>query len=296
MLRNVSRRTLRGKLDGMAQRIEPGVGWKDLVLPESEKEQLREIALQVRNRTTVYQRWGFARTSGRGLGITALFAGQSGTGKTMAAEVLAAELGLDLYRIDLSAVISKYIGETEKNLGRIFDAADEGGAILLFDEADALFGKRSEVKDSHDRYANIEVSYLLQRMETYRGLAILTTNLKDALDPAFLRRLRFIVSFPFPDAASRESIWRHVFPPETPTKDLDPVKLAQLSVTGGHIRNIALGGAFHAAEEGEEVQMRHLLAAAKSELAKLERNVVPQEIKGWIDEENCKPAHRAPSS
>ena len=196
----------RPRLESLAQRIEPAAGWDDLVLPEAQIRTLREIAVHVRRRRTVYEDWGFAARGSRGLGISALFAGPSGTGKTMAAEVLAGELRLDLYRIDLSSVVSKYIGETEKNLRRVFDAAEEGGAILLFDEADALFGKRSEVKDSHDRYANIEVSYLLQRMEAYRGLAILTTNFKDALDTAFLRRLRFVVQFPFPDgrAAGRD--------------------------------------------------------------------------------------------
>src|SRR4029077_2109583 len=163
---------------------------------------------------------------------------------TMAAEVLANRLRLDLYRIDLSQVVSKYIGETEKNLRRVFDGAEEGGAVLLFDEADALFGKRSEVKDSHDRYANIEVSYLLQRMESYRGLAILTTNMKQALDPAFLRRLRFVVQFPFPDTAERARIWERVFPVATPTENLELRKLARLNVAGGNIRNIALHGAF----------------------------------------------------
>ncbi len=191
---------------------------------------MRRIAAHVRHRATVYDAWGFAAKSPRGLGISALFAGASGTGKTMAAEVLAGELRLDLYRIDLAGVVSKYIGETEKNLRKVFDAAEDSGAILLFDEADALFGKRSEVKDSHDRYANIEVSYLLQRMEAYRGLAILTTNLKSALDPAFLRRIRFVVQFPFPDAAQRAEIWRRVFPASTPTEGLDVWKLAKLNV------------------------------------------------------------------
>src|SRR4029077_8125382 len=166
------------------------------------------------------------------LGLSVMFVGASGTGKTMAAEVIASELGLDLFRIDLSQVVNKYIGETEKNLRRIFDAADESGAILLFDEADALFGKRSEVKDSHDRYANIEVSYLLQRMEAYRGLAILTTNMKSALDPAFLRRIRFIVQFPFPDEAERAAIWRRVFPSEADTLGLDHDRLACLRIAG----------------------------------------------------------------
>jgi SpoVK/Ycf46/Vps4 family AAA+-type ATPase len=199
----------------------------------------------------------------------------------MAAEVLARELRLDLYRIDLSQVVSKYIGETEKNLRRVFDAAEGGGAILLFDEADALFGKRSEVKDSHDRYANIEVSYLLQRMEAYRGLAILTTNVKNALDPAFLRRLRFVVSFPFPDAAQREEIWRRVFPSRTPTEGLEAARLARLNVAGGNIRNIALQAAFLAAGAGEPVRMPHVLCAARGEYAKLEKTLTEAEIGGW---------------
>jgi SpoVK/Ycf46/Vps4 family AAA+-type ATPase len=214
--------------------------------------------------------------------LGALFAGPSGTGKTMAAEVIAGELGLDLYRIDLSAVVSKYIGETEKNLRRVFDAAESGGAVLLFDEADALFGRRSEVKDSHDRYANIEVSYLLQRMESYRGLAILTTNLKQSLDVAFVRRLRFIVQFPYPDAAHREQIWRNMFPPETPVEGLDFSRLAALNVAGGSIRNIALNAAFLAADAGEPVRMRHLLAATEAEAVKLERPLIDREIAGWV--------------
>ena len=199
----------------------------------------------------------------------------------MAAEVLADELRLDLYRIDLAAVVSKYIGETEKNLRKVFDAAEESGAILLFDEADALFGKRSEVKDSHDRYANIEVSYLLQRMEAYRGLAILTTNMKSALDTAFLRRLRFIVQFPFPDAAQRAAIWRRVFPAATPTAGLDMGKLARLNLAGGNIRNIALGAAFLAADDGAPVGMGHLLRAARSEYVKLEKPFVEGEVRDW---------------
>jgi len=268
----------RPQLDDLAERIDSVAGWDDLVLPELQRRTLREIAAHLRQRATVYETWGFAGRGTRGLGISALFAGASGTGKTMAAEVLARELRLDLYRIDLSSVVSKYIGETEKNLRRIFDMADEGGTILLFDEADALFGKRSEVKDSHDRYANIEVSYLLQRIETYRGLAILTTNLKSALDTAFLRRIRFVVSFPFPDSVQRAEIWRRVFPTATPTSGLDPQRLAQLNVAGGNIRNIALNAAFLAADEGEVVLMRHLLAAARSEYAKLEKALTGVEI------------------
>ena len=209
--------------------------------------------------------------------------GPSGTGKTMAAEVLARLLELDLYRIDLSAVVSKYIGETEKNLRRVFDAAESGGAVLLFDEADALFGRRSEVKDSHDRYANIEVSYLLQRIEAYRGLAILTTNLKEALDAAFVRRLRFIVQFPYPDAAERAQIWEKIFPRTTPTEGLDFAKLAQLNAAGGNIRNIALNAAFLAAESDEPVRMGHVFAAAQAETAKLERPLMDREVAGWCE-------------
>ncbi|HBB31401.1 MAG TPA: ATPase [Cyanobacteria bacterium UBA8803] len=272
----------RPRLDELAQRIDTVAAWDDLILPEKERNVLREIAAHVRQRSKVYESWGFARKSKRGLGISALFAGASGTGKTMAAEVLGNELRLDVYRIDLSSVVSKYIGETEKNLRRIFDAAEGGGAILLFDEADALFGKRSEVKDSHDRYANIEVGYLLQRMEAYRGLAILTTNLKTSIDQAFLRRIRFIVQFPFPDANQRTEIWQHIFPQQTPTQGLDYKKLAKLNVAGGNIRNIALNAAFLAADADESVQMKHLLQAAKSEYVKLERPLTDVEIKGWV--------------
>ncbi len=275
------RRLTRTRMDDLAQRIEAIAGRDDLVLPEAQKGILREIVAHVRCRNRVYESWGFAGQGTRGLGISALFAGASGTGKTMAAEVLARELRLDLFRIDLSSVVSKYIGETEKNLRRLFDAAEDGGAILLFDEADALFGKRSEVKDSHDRYANIEVSYLLQRMECYRGLAILTTNFKSALDPAFLRRIRFVVQFPFPDAAQRAEIWRRIFPPALPTRGLEIYRLAQLNVPGGNIRNIALNSAFLAADENSEVRMAHILRAARSEYAKLEKTLTESETSGW---------------
>ncbi|HJW38673.1 MAG TPA: ATP-binding protein [Candidatus Udaeobacter sp.] len=271
----------RPRLDDLAQRIQPLATWDELVLPDARRVTLREIAAHVRRRYQVYETWGFASKSARGLGISALFAGASGTGKTMATEVLANELRLDLYRIDLSQVVSKYIGETEKNLRRVFDAAEEGGAILLFDEADALFGKRSEVKDSHDRYANIEISYLLQRMEEYRGLAILTTNMKEALDSAFLRRIRFIVHFPFPDLAAREEIWRRIFPDQTPTEELAIDKLARLNVAGGNIRNIALNAAFLAADANEPVRMNHVLRAARTEYAKIEKPLTDAEIGGW---------------
>jgi ATPase family associated with various cellular activities (AAA) len=271
----------RTRLDDLAQRIDATAGWDDLVLPESQRDLLCVIVAHARYRVQVYERWGFAARSARGLGISALFVGASGTGKTMAAEVLARELRLDLYRIDLSSVVSKYIGETEKNLRRVFDAAEESGAILLFDEADALFGKRTEVKDSHDRYANIEVSYLLQRMEAYRGLAILTTNFRTALDEAFLRRLRFIVDFPFPTAAQRAEIWRRIFPEETPTAELDLNRLARLSVPGGNVRNIAMIAAFFAAEAHSPVDMSHVLRAARAEYAKLEKPLTGTEIGGW---------------
>jgi len=272
----------RPRLDGLAQRIEPVASWDDLVLPERQKQLLAQVAIHVRQRAKVYKTWGFASKGSRGLGISALFAGSSGTGKTMAGEVLANQLRLDLYRIDLSQTISKYIGETEKNLRRVFDAAEDTAAILLFDEADALFGKRSEVKDSHDRYANIEVSYLLQRMEAYRGLAILTTNRRDALDSAFLRRIRFVVEFPFPEASQRAEIWARAFPHQTPTEGLRIDRLARLSAAGGNIQNIAMGAAFLAADAGEPVRMSHLLSAARSEFTKIERPLADQEVAGWV--------------
>jgi len=279
---NACRTQARPRLEGLTQRIEPAADWDDLVLPHKQKDILKQIAVHVRRRSKVYQSWGFSSKGSRGLGISAMFAGPSGTGKTMAAEVLAGDLRLDLFRIDLSQVVSKYIGETEKNLRQVFDAADEGAAILLFDEADALFGKRSEVKDSHDRYANIEVSYLLQRMEAYRGLAILTTNRKNAIDQAFLRRIRFIADFPFPDHDQRAEIWSRIFPALTPTRDLRIDRLARLNAAGGHIRNIAMGAAFLAADAEQPVLMTHLLAAARTEFAKIEKPLTDAEIAGWV--------------
>ncbi len=266
-------RRTRPKLDTLAQRIDAKAIWQDLVLPELEVTSLHQIVEQVRQRNTVYEAWGFRAKMNRGLGINALFAGESGTGKTMAAEVIANDLRLDLYRIDLSAVVSKYIGETEKNLRRLFDAAEDGGAILFFDEADALFGKRSEVKDSHDRYANIEINYLLQRLEIYRGLAILATNLKSALDPAFQRRLRFIVNFPFPTVDERKRIWQRTFPSATPTAGLVFERLARLNMTGGSIHNTALKAAFMAAQAGTSVTMPLILAAARAEFRKNDKPV-----------------------
>jgi ATPase family associated with various cellular activities (AAA) len=260
----------RPRLDALAQRLEPKASWDQLVLPAAELAVLHQIADQVAQRSTVYGTWGFAERTNRGLGISALFSGPSGTGKTMAAEVIANELHLSLYRIDLSAVVSKYIGETEKNLRRLFDAAEEGAALLFFDEADALFGKRSEVKDSHDRYANIEINYLLQRMEAYRGLAVLATNMRGAMDAAFLRRLRFIVTFPFPGPAERRRIWEGVFPEKTPREGLDLDRLARLRITGGTIQGIAVNAAFAAAHAGRRpVSMPLVLEAARTEFRKL---------------------------
>ncbi len=267
----------RPNLSELAQRIEPLATWDDLVLPKRQKNILKEIGIHVQQRQKVYDDWGFRGKSNRGLGISALFAGESGTGKTMAAEVIANELQLDLFKIDLSQVVNKYIGETEKNLKKIFDAAEDSGAILLFDEADALFGKRSDVKDSHDRHSNIEVSYLLQKMESYRGLAILTTNMKKALDTAFLRRIRFVVQFPFPDVQHRGEIWKRIFPKQTPTHDLNMQKLANLNVAGGNIRNIALNASFAAAHKNEPVTMRDIHNAARNEYVKLEKHMSPAE-------------------
>ncbi len=264
----------RPRLDTLARRLVPRATWDDIVLPAAEMTLLHGIADQVGHRALVYRDWGFAARMSRGLGISVLFAGPSGTGKTMAAEVLAAHLRLDLFRIDLSTVVSKYIGETEANLRRLFDAAEDGGSILFFDEADALFGKRSEVKESHDRYANIEIDYLLQRMESFGGLAILATNMKSALDPAFLRRLRFVLDFSFPGVPERRAIWERAFPATTPTGGLDFDRLAKLSVTGGHIAVIALNAAFEAARaDPPVVTMPIVLRAARIEFRKLGRQV-----------------------
>jgi ATP-dependent 26S proteasome regulatory subunit len=265
------RESVRPRLDALAQRIDVKATWDDLVLPPEPLDLLHEIAGQALHRTQVYEEWGFGRKMNRGRGVSAVFAGASGTGKTMAAEVIASELQLNLYRIDLSAVVSKYIGQTEKNLRMLFDAAEEGGVILFFDEADALFGKRSEVKDSHDRYANIEVNYLLQRMESFSGLAILATNMKSALDTAFLRRLRFVVNFAFPGFAERRLIWQKSFPAETPVEGIDFDRLARLNLTGGTIHTASVNAAFRAARAGSAVTMPVVLAAVRAELLKLDR-------------------------
>ncbi|GAA0274313.1 ATP-binding protein [Alteraurantiacibacter aestuarii] len=271
----------RSSMPPSVRRQEPRADWNSLMLPARERDLLRTIAQQVAARAAVHGTWGMGASGAGGIGISALFAGPSGTGKTLAAEVLANELQLDLYRIDLSMVVSKYIGETEENLRALFDAAEKGGAILLFDEADALFGKRSEVKDSQDRHANMEVSYLLQRMESYGGLAILTSNLKDNLDEAFLRRLRFIIDFPFPDGPARKAIWRAAFPAQTPLDGVDFDRLAKLHLAGGSIRNIALNAAFLAAHQGCAITMSHIEQSARLEYEKLGRAPGDEELGGW---------------
>jgi hypothetical protein len=261
----------RPQLDALAQRLTPKATWDHIVLGPEPLRLLRCMADQARHRGIVYDQWGWRERTGRGLGISALFTGESGTGKTMAAEVLAGDLELDLYRVDLSGVVSKYIGETEKNLRRLFDAAEHGGVLLFFDEADALFGKRSEVRDSHDRYANIEVNYLLQRMESYRGLAILATNMRSALDAAFTRRLRFVVPFALPGPPERERIWARAFPAGVPTDGLDARRLARLNLSGAIIHSIAMHACFLAAAAGAPVTMAAVLDAARMELRRVER-------------------------
>jgi hypothetical protein len=259
------------RLGELAECISPCHNWDDIVLPLDVYEQLREIAGQVECRSQVYEQWGFGEKLSRGRGINALFAGPSGTGKTMAAEVLANQLQLNLYRIDLSGVVSKYIGETEKNLRKLFDAAEQCGAVLFFDEADALFGKRSEVKDSHDRYANIEINYLLQRMEEYRGMAIMATNRKSYIDDAFMRRLRFLVDFPSPGLRERIRIWERVFPCAAALDCVDFNALGRMEIPGGNIKNIAVNAAFLAANDGGRIRMDHVIRAARREYAKIER-------------------------
>jgi len=262
-------------LASLARKITPHYGWGDIILPADQIALLREIIAAVRSRPRVLDEWGLGTKLVPSGGVTMLFAGPPGTGKTMAAEIIAAELGLDLYKIDLSAVVSKYIGETEKNLERIFAEAASSNAILFFDEADALFGKRSEVRDSHDRYANIEISYLLQRMEAYEGVTILATNLRANLDEAFTRRLQFVVDFPFPEEADRLRIWQALFPPQVPrAPGLDLTLLARrFKLAGGNIRNVIVSAAYLAAADGQAVTMEHLLHATRRELQKMGRLV-----------------------
>jgi SpoVK/Ycf46/Vps4 family AAA+-type ATPase len=267
-------------LAALAHRIDPRYTWKDLVLPLDSVAQLHEICQRVAHRQRVLGEWGFDRKLSLGKGVNALFVGPPGTGKTMAAEIIANELKLDLYRIDLAGVVSKYIGETEKNLDRVFSAAEDSNAILFFDEADALFGKRSEVRDSHDRYANLEISYLLQKMEEHEGVAILATNLRQNLDDAFMRRVAFTVHFPFPDESSRRRIWEQIWPPETPlADDVDfDVMARQFRLSGGNIKNIALASAFLAAEDGGRVVMAHLRQATRREHQKMGKTLLEAEV------------------
>jgi AAA+ superfamily predicted ATPase len=270
----------------LTRKIEPKYRWDDIVLPPDAKTQLREICNQEKYRHLVHETWGFDRKLSLGKGLNVLFSGSPGTGKTMAAEVIAHELQLDLYKIDLSQVVSKYIGETEKNLNGIFTAATNANAILLFDEADALFGKRSEVKDAHDRYANIEIGYLLQKMEEYEGIAILTTNFRSNLDDAFVRRLRFIIEFPFPNERYRRQIWQKIWQDATPChSDLDLDFLArQFEITGANIRNIALAAAFFAADDGAVVNTSHLIRAIRREYQKMGKILMEEEFGkygGW---------------
>jgi AAA+ superfamily predicted ATPase len=268
------------RLAAYARHIEPVATRDDIVLPADAVAQLEELCARVLQGPRVLHDWGFGAKLSQGKGTSALFAGPSGTGKTMAAEVVANALALDLYKIDLAGVVSKYIGETEKNLDRIFDAAADANAILFFDEADALFGKRSEVRDSHDRYANLEISYLLQRMEQYEGVTILATNLRQNLDEAFVRRLAFCVHFPFPDEADRAHIWRRVWPASLPmADDVDFDRLArQFKLAGGNIRNIVMAAAFLAAGEGTAVAMSHLLHAARREYQKMGKELTAAEL------------------
>lgn len=271
-------------LERLARRVEPRVDWDDLVLPAGVARQLRELAARARHRDLVLDEWGMGGSSLKGRGVTALFAGDSGTGKTMSAEVIAGALGLDLYVIDLSTVVDKYIGETEKNLDRVFSEADRVNGVLLFDEADAIFGKRSEVKDARDRYANVEVAYLLQRMEQFEGMAVLTTNLRANVDEAFLRRLDAIVDFPLPEAADRRRLWRRNLPPGVPcSDDIDLEFLARrFSLSGGNIRNVAVGAAFLAAEAGRPLGMEDLVRETAREYRKLGRLCVEAEFGSWF--------------
>ncbi len=265
----------------LAQKIEPHYTWADIVLPAERLAQLRELCDQVTHRVQVYEGWGFGQKLALGKGLHVLFTGPPGTGKTMAADIIAGTLGLDLYKIDLATIVSKFIGETEKNLARIFAEAETSNAILFFDEADALFGKRTEVHDAHDRYANLEISYLLQRMEVYEGVTILATNLRKNMDEAFMRRMHFIIEFPFPDVAQRRRIWQQIWPVATPRgDDVDLAFLAErVQLAGGNIRNIALAAAFRAAADGGVVTMAHLQHAAQREYHKMGKLVTAEAFK-----------------
>jgi SpoVK/Ycf46/Vps4 family AAA+-type ATPase len=268
-------------LDGLASRVVASFDWGDLVLPPSTLRQVKEIAAAIKYRQVVYSQWGFEQRIAGGRGLKVLFAGPSGTGKTMTAGVIARDLGLELYKIDLSAIVSKYIGETEKNLDRIFRAARHSNAILFFDEADALFGKRSQVKDAHDRYANIEVAYLLQKMEEHEGVVILASNLSKNIDDAFSRRLHYIVDFPLPDEDHRALLWRGMFPARVPlSDDVDiPFLAKQFPLAGGDIRNVALGAAFAAAKDETAIAMQHLIRAIAQQMHRQGKATSPSDFK-----------------
>jgi hypothetical protein len=268
-----ARRASSTRIGELATRLEPAYAWEDLVLPVRQLEVLKSISSYLRHRDLVLSEWGYEQAVARDQGLKVLFAGESGTGKTMAGQVITRDLGLELFRIDLATVVSKYIGETEKNLDRIFEAATGSNAILFFDEADALFGKRSEVRDAHDRYANIEVAYLLQKMESYPGAVILATNFRQNMDDGFLRRLDFVIDFPFPEAEDRERIWRLLLPEAAPIdQDVDVHFLAtQFKLAGGGIRNASLAAAFLAAEDGGRIAMAHLVRGVALEYGKLGR-------------------------
>lgn len=284
-LNEVCRNLSHSSFNGLTGEVAAKRTWADIILPPGHLEQMQEICDQARHRKTVYGDWGFGKKLSAGKGLAVLFSGPSGTGKTLSAEIIAFELQLHLYKIDLSQVVDKYIGETEKNLSRVFSEAERANAILFFDEADALFGKRSETKDAHDRYANIEVGYLLQRIEEYEGIVILATNLVNNMDEAFQRRMNFIIQFPFPDAKDRELIWRNLFPPAAPlSPDLDFAFLAEkLKFCGGNIKNIALTSAFYAVRQQSSIGMKEIMKAAKKEYQKLGKPLVPGDFSPYSD-------------
>ena len=281
-----ARQASSSRLGELAARLPPGFKWEDLVVPERQKELLQSISAYLRHRDRVLSDWGYEKTVARTQGLKVLFAGESGTGKTMAAQVMAAELGLEIFRVDLATTVSKYIGETEKNLDRIFGAAEGSNAILFFDEADALFGKRSEVGDSHDRYANIEVAYLLQKMEGYPGAVILATNFRRNIDDAFVRRLDFVIDFPFPEPEDRKRIWERVLPDEAPrADDVDLDFLSEkFKLSGGAIRNCSLAAAFQAADDDTgAISMRHLVRAVAQEYGKQGRLTLEADFERFHD-------------
>ncbi|WP_053227503.1 ATP-binding protein [Solirubrobacter soli] len=280
-----ARQASSSRLGELAARLPPGYKWEDLVVPERQKELLQSISAYLRHRDRVLSDWGYEKTVARTQGLKVLFAGESGTGKTMGAQVIAAELGLEIFRVDLATTVSKYIGETEKNLDRIFGAAEGSNAILFFDEADALFGKRSEVGDSHDRYANIEVAYLLQKMEGYPGAVILATNFRRNIDDAFVRRLDFVIDFPFPEPEDRRRIWERVLPDEAPkADDIDLDFLSEkFKLSGGAIRNCSLAAAFQAADDDGAISMRHLVRAVAQEYGKQGRLTLEADFERFHD-------------